>query len=71
VPIRGIFRGAMGAQPPPPIGKVEALIFRRVSAPNGGSAPPPSLFRSGQLAQYMFIVLCVWIFLLCMLYDIV
>ena len=26
---------AMGAQPPPP-GKVEALIFRGVPAPNGG-----------------------------------
>ena len=26
--------GAMGAQPPP--GKVKALIFRGVSAPNGG-----------------------------------
>ena len=27
--------GAIGAQPPPP-GKVEALIFRGVSPPNGG-----------------------------------
>ena len=33
--LRGVFRrGAMGAQPPP--GKVKALIFRGVSAPNGG-----------------------------------
>ena len=35
---RGVFRGAMGAQPH---GKLEALIFRRVSAPNRGWAPPP------------------------------
>ena len=39
--VRGVFRGgAMGAQPPPP-GKVKALIFRGVSAPNRGWAPPP------------------------------
>ena len=31
---RHIQGGAMGAQPPP--GKVKALIFRGVSAPNGG-----------------------------------
>ena len=32
---RGVYRGgAMGAQPPP--GKVKALIFRGVSAPNSG-----------------------------------
>ena len=33
--VRGVYRGgAMGAQPPPE--KVKALIFREVSAPNGG-----------------------------------
>ena len=33
--VRGVYRGgAMGAHPPP--GKVKALIFRGVSAPNGG-----------------------------------
>ena len=32
---RGVFRGGFGGSAPPP-GKVKALIFRGVSAPNGG-----------------------------------